>query len=1227
MNENVTKTSPIKQAIYAFLANGKENGFMPLPAPTASGKTYNVKAFMTEFVELQKRNPKPKDIPKKCFFITPRIDNIPHSYQDYVAFFESDEEAKAFFDENVLFLKSRIDYLIEHFDSVKKDIPREIRDLDEFSKLVKDLKFYHALRDKGMQLERKAEMARKSEPEFRRKIGTMFRKEFKTPKERKEEILVSDKWAWLSKLYPETLIYHRSIILMSMDKFIYQFDPICEVKCYLYQSDLIANSIIFFDEFDSTKKTIEKQLIKESVSHRYDPIQFFGSLYRAFREYSPPNNVIESAVGKRDFKSDLAKIKNMGASLYQEYSLHLSIQASPELAKNKQSLLFQDSFTHGIIKGKKQKLLAICYDEKPNVNRLSLKDAPKDSKLDKVQNFDILLKNIDGYITYVTSFLNDLVDNYQNAQSKKASENQTSYREEFPRDYAISTIFENIRLDGETREILQYRMNLQRSRKRKKRNQANALLPFYEHGYSYVVLNVTPRINEDTRIYRYEMKLTPEWVLLETTLRAKVVGLSATVGYESVFTNYDLAYLREQLYDAYYYVPKEISDEIAEEFYEGRKHYADNVTIHVQFLDEIKEKICNVFSNEENPEEYFQEILKILPQKEGEKEETKRYQRFAWVYREFQKLGIHSLLALSSKFPGGKGKLDENLIRFMNQIAQHEGIDEKAEEYVRLLDSQYHEENQTELSEKPKRYFEKNRDAINAEFRDGKRLMVFSSYATVGAGQNLQYKIPDSQRADCVYINDARQSDEKDYDAIYLDKPSYVIPFLKREDARDEEKLMSFLYALESLCASGAISRKEMNKTIHTAFLYRDGETNIDTLTLPKNHMKRIAYTQYLDQACGRICRTNCKSKDIYIFLDAECKDLIDPAIALNQGVTFLFNEELKAIFAEYLKSQNTPKILETERVILRNKSENNSAQLAEHLSHCRNTIWRNHNEEYSLELIEWIQRFKTYLLQHPTLSEKKFLNCAYPTAYIKKPSVDTIVYFDKGEHDYFDTVIRYEQSNEARQSISAEEVQLYDLMQNEDLLRFFKAKGYATEFPRSEYILSPSALMCFYKGELGEVVGKYTLEKFLHDADSPFSLSHIPSPEVPNPALYEFMDYKVEGLPIYIDFKHWRGNSVVEVKEMCEKVSQKASKLPNCHHIFLINTLDTYEKEIPEIQRLLPSVYEKLHHEIELIQIPSLYVKANPDSDTLLNQKSLVFLRKKVEEIAKNYHESNPES
>ncbi len=61
------------------------------------------------------------------------------------------------------------------------------------------------------------------------------------------------------------------------------------------------------------------------------------------------------------------------------------------------------------------------------------------------------------------------------------------------------------------------------------------------------------------------------------------------------------------------------------------------------------------------------------------------------------------------------------------------------------------------------------KDEITRKLSEGQKLFIISVYQTIGAGQNLQYKIPRELEKELIKINDRPSRGEKVFDAIYFE--------------------------------------------------------------------------------------------------------------------------------------------------------------------------------------------------------------------------------------------------------------------------------------------------------------------------------------------------------------------------------------------------------------------------------------------------------------------------
>lgn len=88
---------------------------------------------------------------------------------------------------------------------------------------------------------------------------------------------------------------------------------------------------------------------------------------------------------------------------------------------------------------------------------------------------------------------------------------------------------------------------------------------------------------------------------------------------------------------------------------------------------------------------------------------------------------------------------------------------------------------------------------------------------------------------------------------------------------------------------------------------------------------------------------------------------------------------------------------------------------------------------------------------------------------------------------------------------------------------------GYALKFEMNEYLLSPVLFHNIYKGALGEVAGKFILNRELG-----IELSPITEPEY-----FEFFDYKLSA-DVYVDFKNWKFTYVQDREEIRKDILRK---------------------------------------------------------------------------------------
>lgn len=160
--------------IKRFAESEAPNGLMLIDMPTGSGKTYSaIKYIFDSCLKEENKN-------RKYIFVTTLKKNLP--VDDIKQHFEKAGKPQLFA-EKVLLIDSNMDSVITGWsDTIEKSIPYEVKNTDEYSRFLNDVKFVkkqresrqYDLRDFIASIE--ANLREKSEPAFRRVISELLKK-------------------------------------------------------------------------------------------------------------------------------------------------------------------------------------------------------------------------------------------------------------------------------------------------------------------------------------------------------------------------------------------------------------------------------------------------------------------------------------------------------------------------------------------------------------------------------------------------------------------------------------------------------------------------------------------------------------------------------------------------------------------------------------------------------------------------------------------------------------------------------------------------------------------------------------------------------------------------------------------------------------------------------------------------------------------------------------------
>ena len=532
------------------------------------------------------------------------------------------------------------------------------------------------------------------------------------------------------------------------------------------------------------------------------------------------------------------------------------------------------------------------------------------------------------------------------------------------------------------------------------------------------------------------------------------------------------------------------------------KYVKDKIIINTEIIDNIE-----VFSDKEKSEillkilykgEILEKYLKIL-------ENEKSFYHFfiackiAYLFRSVGlSKEIYSFLAFLNSFPIELKQSKSN--QFINLDILNEMINDISESY--------------DLKNRPELYvvtsstFEESFVKINKDLKEGKKVFVLSTYKTIGNGKNIQYEIPNIDSILTNIVKDENdERNEKDFDAIYLSTPTNLIQNLRYDSDSKIKDLCNYLFQQEYLYFNNYLTYGQRKINIENGFrrvFYGDNSC----LSYKRNPDILLNTAQLIIQAVGRICRCRNKNKMINIFTDKEVVERLK--LISSQLENGIYNKEFKAL----LETDFNEKEINLEKYSIINKTA---------FVELTNKAKKVRDSESNVK--EW-QELRDYVLKNPTAP---FIIDKYKKYYFYFDDPYSGYSFKFGKNYCFKS-IKLNNTYENEQ-VSEEDSDLTKLMNIKEIKDLFTEKGYSTNFKKNNYIMSQSLYKQIYKGALGEVVGKYLIDKGLG-----YEIE-----ELDDYSMYEVFDFKIGN--IYFDFKHW-DEFIVDNDAYCKKVKWKLNSI-----------------------------------------------------------------------------------
>lgn len=1130
-----------------------ENGLLLLSMPTGFGKTYQVLKFIYENYKQF------ADKERKILFVTSLKKNLP--LEDFKKRFIDDGKEHEF-DQYVLFIDSNFESVKNRLLSVDHIIPEQFK-ASTFYKLksyIETVQKNTAI-SKTVRSSLEAEIIKQLEPAFRKSIIDVLYKNYKTKKERLAAIRNNPEYQWIGELYPAVFTDERTILFLSMDKFLVKNTTLIESSYYFYER-LIDKALIFIDEVDATKDIVLTNIIDSGLRHRVNLLGLFLNIHNHLMQSEYPETLLKESRWRKEQRETGGKkrlplqqivdtFQKKAKQIFEDFNLQHTCKSHEDFSTVKRNFLFYDYQFHHVLDAR-HKNIEIVTDIRNRANWIKAVDRKVRKPGKDIRS---LLRKIAGFLIYFQNGIRYLADNYSHLKQEN-----DAVRDLFPRESAIRTVLNHFRLDAEDVEFLTtnimegelpYSLRTEKSIFQRQ--------GFYDTGFRYYDIVDSDEHDTLSKIYMYNFSRTPEAFLVDVCSKAMVVGISATAGLHTSIGNYDIKYLQAQLGDSYFQLTGEMIDKLKVDLERSTQGY-NNILIHPQFIgSDLHERAIETLEDLLNDEEAAKSLINEIRHTSDQDESTIQYAfcryiraLIAWKYFS-EHPDCHAFLCLFNKLPkDGDPLFDISVLRKYAKLLLDDNVNSIDDDITNII---------VVLSGDQ---FEENKANLMSELAEGKRRFIISAYQTIGAGQNLQYPIPHAIDPTC--INEHHPASEMDINGLYLDRLTHLIVNIYGDTFEDDKSFIKYIFQLEFLVENGAISPNEFKIKLDEAFHRYVGKKK------PKrnphdyvNLYETEAYTRFLNkmviQAVGRICRTNMKAQVIHLLADVSIQKHL-ARFALPEDVIPV--REYAALLESSKKSLELP----DEGIEMRNLASLRSDRTMRYIRRQLNNPWTPES------IADW-QKLREQTLHQPAVSTTETWDATWENIYIPLPEPASSYWYSE-RYDYKNIEVSFSKDN-GKKEVSEQAARLPELMKIKLLHDLFIESEWATCFPRSTHILTPPIFNNIYKGALGEVCGKHILQHSLG-----IQLSELDVEE------FELFDFKADQ-GAYIDFKLWNDRVAVPADTLLDEIRGKMERV-KASKVFIINILGTADTNFHPI----------LSSDKRLVEVPYLCKADDVDADAM---------------------------
>lgn len=1144
----------------------KENGLSIIEIPTGRGKTHNILKCIADYRE--------KFPDRNIFFITTQLKNLP--YEDLSKHYKD----KLKFKQEVMKIERNIaSFLAVDFNKIEKSLKdckdwseyKELKaNVKQYKKIIEDEKQGHISINSYSKIEIENELA-ESERDFRKRIELMLKSEASALKipvpddvdddfKYKKRYLINSRYEWIKQLYPTVDTDNHKVFMLSMAKFLYGNSTIIEPTYKFINNRITDNAIIFIDEFDSTKQVIDNIIIENTARKFENKIEIFKTIYQKF-QIKLPKAYMDTCDGK-GVRVTYEVMKNKASELYEKFFSYDSMQLCKEYRDERCNFMLHDGSLHTLGDPSRTYIVAIENKETDKLDIKFLTQA-EHNQLEKGSFIHInsLLENLEQYFGEFRGFIRRWAARY--SQYAKISEED-----------AIMSLLGKFGLkDSEAELIMENRLYYIPYNKLEKEYKTLAdMIPdttYYNYGFDIHSYYDSQVHNEDTEIRSFQKHDTPEKFMRYLCAKANVIGVSATAMVPT-FDNYNISYLADIIREKFTLVSEDNLQVIKQKEESLAAEYKEKG---IEIITSIM-RSADLYSQKPDKTKAVYEMLNYLPEEEAEvlarkllaaagKNEynlTRYLDVIKAMYDFWNDKGSHAWLFLNWPLLKQTGDFDEEIIRHaFERIVSATNIDvEYAKDTIVIL--------------KSSESFEDEKQRLSDDISAGKKRMVFSSYQTLMAGQNLNFNYSPDAIKDYVMVGKVSASDKRylsaDYDGIVLGDithQNYNKTFGDKKPFERNLERVTLATKIQDTYENDYLEKREQDALLKYAL--RDTKDKDFEPVLNKANncpLARNKTLQIIMQSLGRITRTFVKNKKIKIYINNKVLCNLDK----EELSKHILTPELSAIYS--ICPGVAP--IETDTLTLR------AIKNCSRANRWINSLMKKENGSWEQENMQMWKQTRIDVLSKPlSACEHRFSGLYFETDnnatkyyFAQKNDFGTVrIDFRNTKTDFIrlnNLKDFISESGYGVQEMSEDNCRLQKILKYPGMMDYFKKKGFATSFEPKKFIIAPVVYQNIYKGALGEEAGKFILEDRLD----------IKLKEIDDASKFELFDF-VMADGVYVDFKHWRPYYYSDRKKMFEKISRKLDECGG-KRVYVINILadgflkpdDTKDERIIVIPNLL---------------------------------------------------------